>query len=388
MDDDADVIPDEVLEAWENELDDYLGAWADELRERLPKATEGAAKQGHPVILAHTITVDSSRKAPADATLLHRLAARLEPQMRAAFLAAVRGAAGTIDLGALAVAVGSGTPSRVEAAALIGQLSADLRRRLLPVIGRSFALGVALGAEVAELDPKLTYGFDLKNPASIQWAREHAAELVTEVMDSTRSGLRALVTASQTEGISPFDLAQEIREVVGLHSRQITAVANFRDRLLGRDVSPAEVRRRVAAYADAQLEWRAMNIARTETLTASAEGQEQLWQRAAEAGHLDPTDTARVWVVTKDDRLDEEVCEPLDGVEAALGEPFVHPDTEDEYPRPPAHPQCRCAVVLRFGAAPKQAHVTKYSDDQPRDESGRWSSGGSTAPTAAEAGES
>ena len=92
----------------------------------------------------------------------------MEPAARRAFLAAVRGAVGIVDIGALVEAVGSGQMSQVEAAAQLDVLSNDLRARLLPVIGQTFALGAAVGAEAANLQPAITYGFDLVNPESIR----------------------------------------------------------------------------------------------------------------------------------------------------------------------------------------------------------------------------
>jgi len=50
-----------------------------------------------------------------DDPLVSRLAARLEPAMRRAFLAAVRGAAGAVDLAALESALASGQVSAAEA---------------------------------------------------------------------------------------------------------------------------------------------------------------------------------------------------------------------------------------------------------------------------------
>lgn len=319
--------------------------------------------------------------AAGEEPLLTRLASRMEPAMRRAFVAAVRGAADAIDLGALAEAVASGAWDQIELAALFGQLPRRMLERLLPVIGRTFVLGIGAGAEAAHLGARavLAYGFDVKNPESIAWAREHAAKLVTEVTDSTKSGLRALVTASQAEGISPADLALEIREVVGLHSLQVGAVGSFRSRLAGRGVGGDELDDRVAKYADAQLQRRAVTIARTETIDASCAGQDALWTAAREAGDIE--DARRVWIVTWDDRLCEEICEPLDGVEADIGEPFVHPETGEEYDRPAAHVQCRCSFGLVFGGEDGRRRRTwsgigKYSEDQPRDDAGRWTEGG------------
>lgn len=286
---------------------------------------DGATERREAVIPRATI------RAPAPTIL--RLAMRLAPAMRRAFLAAVSGAAGAIEIGDLEDAVRSGRVQQVLDAAQMGLLSDEALKRLRPEIGRVFAVGVANGADVAEVNP-LSYGFDLRNPESLTWARQHAAALVTEVTDSTEAGLRALIDVGQREGLSVDALAREIREVVGLHSQQIAAVESFRARLADEGVEADRLARRVARYADAQLQRRAENIARTEVITASNVGQQRLWEAAGTAGDLDEKSTRRVWTATDDDRLDP-LCEELDDEEAGLDEPFT-----SGIMHPPLHPSC------------------------------------------------
>ena len=278
---------------------------------------------------------------PDDLPLLTRLAARMEPAMRHAFLAAVRGAAGVIDLGGLTDALRSGQVTQVEAAAQLDKLGTDLKRQILPVLGRTFALGAQVGEDA--LGAALPIRFDLSNPAALAWVQAHGAELVVDVTDSTRSAIRSLVEVAFREGRAPAQLARELREVVGLLPRQATAVQHFRERLIEEGVSAEAVERRAGRYAEAQLRYRAQNVARTETLDASNAGQQELWQSARSQGLIDPQSTRRVVIVTQDDRLDLEICEPLDGAEAGLDEPFP-----GGYMRPPFHPSCRCSVGLRF----------------------------------------
>ena len=279
---------------------------------------------------------------PDEFPLLTRLAARMEPPARRAFLAAVLGAAAAVSLEALAEAIQAGQVSHIEAAAQLGKLGADLRRQLLPVLGNVFALGVQVGSgALGEVGASVR--FDLRNPEAIRWVQARGAELVTGVTDDTRLVIRSLVEAAFREGRAPRDLARDIQKVIGLTPRQAAAVQNFRERLIAEGVPFDRVMARSERYAQAQLRSRALNIARTETLTASNEGQQELWQAARAQGLLNPATTRRIWLVTDDDRLDEEICEPLDGEEAPLDAPFP-----GGIMRPPAHPQCRCAVGLVF----------------------------------------
>lgn len=300
------------------------------------------------MILLATVEAELTRRLekalpgePDDLPLLTRLAARMEPAMRRAFLAAVRGAADVVNISDLVDAVRSGQVSQIEAAAQLEELSPALRRLLLPVLGRLFALGVQVGEDQLG-DVALTIAFDLSNPEAIAWVQSHGASLVTDVTDGTRSAIRALVDVAFREGRSPDQLAREIREVIGLTERQMEAVQAFRERLWNEGVEASEVERRAARYADAQLRYRAEMIARTETLEASNEGQQQLWEHARAQGLLNPEKTRRVWIVTPDGRLCD-LCEPMDGEEATLGGTF-----KGGVRRPPRHPQCRCTTGLVF----------------------------------------
>lgn len=93
-------------------------------------------------------------------------------------------------------------------------------------------------------------------------------------------------------------------------------------------------------YSERLLKYRTENIARTETIAASNEGQRQLWQQSIAAGWL-PQNARRTWITTDDDRLCP-VCEDMDGQVVLVAENFETPEGES-VSGPPAHPSCRCA---------------------------------------------
>ena len=281
--------------------------------------------------------------------LITRLAARMEPAARRAFLAAVRSIQSQIDLDGLEAALRTGEMTRTEAALLLDRLPEALRERLRPVIGAALGVGAEGGREALRGTPAFAVEFARTNPSAVAWANQHAARLVTEVSESTRVGIRALVTTSQAEGRPVRWLARELREVVGLRASQVSAVDAFRLRLAAQGVDDVKLERRVNRYADAQLRRRAVTISRTETLTATHEGQQRLWDAAADQGLLDRDATQRVWIVTPDDRLDEEVCEPMDEQTVGLEEPFTT-GIGTTVMLPPAHVNCRCTVGLEFAS--------------------------------------
>jgi hypothetical protein len=102
----------------------------------------------------------------------------------------------------------------------------------------------------------------------------------------------------------------------------------------------------VDRYAQRSLNYRAITIARTETLRASNWGQLESWNQAAAQGLLNKNTVRRMWLTAEDERTCQ-ICEPIpdmnpDGV--ALDEDFDTPDGAITIP--PAHVSCRCTVVL------------------------------------------
>ena len=153
-------------------------------------------------------------------------------------------------------------------------------------------------------------------------------------------------------------MARALRDEIGLHSRQQRAVSTFREKLTNQladrhprwttDRLAEEVNRKTGRYGDALLRYRAEVIARTEIVRAESEGQLTLWKEAKSQGLLDPDRTVRVWITTPDDRLDTELCEPMDGEETGLEEPWTLPDGRAAMVPQDSHPQCRCSAGLRF----------------------------------------
>jgi SPP1 gp7 family putative phage head morphogenesis protein len=271
---------------------------------------------------------------------LARIAERLAPQLRAAFLGAVEAMRSEIDTAALATALAAGQTTLAETLAHLDVLGERLNGSV-PILREGFLRG----GQVAHADLKargLTLRFDLINPHAAAWAAAHGADLVTQVTEATRAGLRTLIETAVREGASPYETAKQIRDQVGLLDRQQAAVDAKRAALEAAGVTGDTLEARVGRYAAAQLRQRAEVIARTETLTATNQGQQALWREAVGQGLLDRETTQRVWIATPDDRLDPE-CEALDGEAVGLDEAF-----SGGVMAPPAHPQCRCTTGLIF----------------------------------------
>lgn len=216
----------------------------------------------------------------------------------------------------------------------------------------------------AASQPCLT-AFDRVSAEAVAWADAHAADLVTSVTAATREALRLAISRAFTEGIAPREAAKIIKSIVGLRPDQVDAVLNLRQRLLDAaarakggvvrvpgvprgvkvppgGLAPDRMSAVLDKYAKRQLRQRALLIARTETIAAANAGQQLQWAQAVKDGLLRGTERQR-WVVAFDERLCPQ-CRALHGQSVPLGQSFDSID--GPVAAPPAHPNCRCSIVL------------------------------------------
>lgn len=138
--------------------------------------------------------------------------------------------------------------------------------------------------------------WDLANPY-VQDVLDALAEQIKGVAATTKDEIRALVARQAAEGWSLERLASELEQLAGVRSATRAAV-----------------------------------IARTETARAYALGSLAAWQVSGEVA-------ASEWL-TAGDELECPICAPLNGQQADLGRPF-----DGGIYFPPAHPNCRCALL-------------------------------------------
>jgi SPP1 gp7 family putative phage head morphogenesis protein len=150
--------------------------------------------------------------------------------------------------------------------------------------------------------------FDMTNPAAKDYIADHTGELITQITETTCEAIRDLVQAAFESGSDTTvdDLADQISDEIGDDDR-------------------------------------ALMIARTETMDASNEGQQEAWDQAVDDGLL-TGDEQQEWIATGDQKCCDS-CDSMDGQTVDLGEDFEDNDGET-YDGPPAHPNCRCTVGL------------------------------------------
>lgn len=163
-------------------------------------------------------------------------------------------------------------------------------------------------ASVRSLKPSKGFTFDAENADALAWAKDHAADLVTEVSDATRADIKAAMEDLFAGEATPEELSDELLDIIG-------------------DADRAEL------------------IAQTETMAASNGGVQEAWSQAVDAGLLTGNEE-RVWIVTPDETLCP-ICEALDGQTAPIDGEFE--SDGETYDGAPAHPRCRCTEGLQVG---------------------------------------
>jgi hypothetical protein len=189
----------------------------------------------------------------------------------------------------------------------------------------------------------LAYSFDRERPESSQWARHAAGMMISQITGEQRDVVRDVVSAAAL-GVGDWgDVAQTVRGSIGLTTQQAGWVSNHYDRAyltairsgMGTAQARARARDSASRYQTSVHRYRANTIARTETMRAASEGRMQAWNQGLTQGFISPL-WRKEWVAEANAC---EICRGVGGKKIGIKESF--PVGE-----PPAHPNCRCDVVL------------------------------------------
>jgi SPP1 gp7 family putative phage head morphogenesis protein len=189
----------------------------------------------------------------------------------------------------------------------------------------------------------IQYSFDRGRPESSQWARQTAGSLIAQVTSEQRGVVRDVVAEAALGGLDWGDVAQRVQGSIGLTAQQSGWVANHYDQAYttairnGLSASQARTRARESAsrYQTSVHRYRANTIARTETMRAASEGRVQAWNQGITEGFITAA-WQKEWVA---EASACQICLPLNGRRVGVKQQF--PVGE-----PPAHPNCRCDVIL------------------------------------------
>lgn len=164
-------------------------------------------------------------------------------------------------------------------------------------------------------------------------------KLIKEISSSQFKAINALVRqAALTDTMTVDELARAIRPCIGLTQRQSQTVKHYYDSLIAQGYDKEDALKKQALYAERVHRRRAQTIAQTELAFAYNAGADAVVQQNIKDGYFQPGVKKR-WVTADDERVCKE-CGAMDGETVDLDAPF-----SVGVKLPPAHPNCRCAVV-------------------------------------------
>jgi SPP1 gp7 family putative phage head morphogenesis protein len=189
----------------------------------------------------------------------------------------------------------------------------------------------------------LEFSFDRGRPESVSWARQEAGNLISQITGEQRNVVRDVVALAGMGDADWGDVSREVQGSIGLTTQQAGWVSNYYDRAFSQQIragaSPSQAAARArdasARYQTSVHRYRANTIARTETMRAASEGRMQAWNQGLTDGFISPL-WDKEWVAEADAC---DICQGLDRNRVKVKESFSVGD-------PPAHPNCRCDVIL------------------------------------------
>lgn len=173
---------------------------------------------------------------------------------------------------------------------------------------------------------------------------ERAERIAESVGEEVRDAIQDYIATKIRDGqYDPDVLAKDIKGLIGLNTQQIASLANKEAEWLRDGVSERDIRRMRAAEARKMIRNRAELIARTEASFAAHVGQHQALLKAVSAGALSK-DVKREWRPRPTGVCP--ICEGMRGQKRALNERFKSTYNGSTHLHPPAHPKCRCVIVV------------------------------------------
>jgi SPP1 gp7 family putative phage head morphogenesis protein len=198
------------------------------------------------------------------------------------------------------------------------------------------AMRTATVRKATAVDPG---NFTLVNPAVTSWADEHAAELVSNIGDTTKSSINALVNGAVGGKMTVTQLTTGIASALPLTGQQTAAmnnaVAAYYEKHSGMPGAAEKAGKLSISLGNSYTKTRAKMIARTELSNAQNAGHYISMSQQIENGTLEPG-TVKEWSTAEDEKTCP-ICRPYDGQIVAWDKPFGN-----GLLTPPAHPNCRC----------------------------------------------
>lgn len=161
--------------------------------------------------------------------------------------------------------------------------------------------------------------------------------------DSQRGGILDALDDAITRGFDVDLISMRIANLVGLFPRWQMAVTNLGNKMAAQGKKQKEIDYRTARYSDWLRERRGIMIARTELMTAMNTGRMNGWYQQSEMGLLDPELSIKEWSSSLDACP---VCAALNGTSVQGIEGTFDAGQFGKVKAGPAHPSCRCVVLI------------------------------------------
>jgi hypothetical protein len=326
------------------------------------------------------------------ARTIPELLEQFAPEIREAFLEAVRDITDQAQIGEMARALERGD--------LVGAYEALYIERaafgnFTRAIGTAYnAGGIATIGGFGRLrdssGARFVVRFDGRNRRAEEWLQSHSSTLVTRIVDEQRDVIREHLRTGMEAGQNPRTVALDVagrinaatgkREggVVGLSGPMERYVANARNELISGDLSayltrarrdkrfdrtvikalkagkaiPADVASKIVnRYSDSLLKLRAETIARTEAMASLHAAQDEATRQLVDSGKVSEGQIIRIWDATADKRTRDD-HEEADGQQTGLNGLFTVGGVAMRYPGDPMGGaknviNCRCHLTVR-----------------------------------------
>lgn len=271
---------------------------------------------------------------------LHGAADKIAPTMYSAFLAAIKEIRDNLySVEAVEAALLSQGVNAAVTASGIDKLEELLFGVGLP--GGNFILSTQMQgafiagalAAISNLDAskQKQLSFNSLNERAVEIMRYRGSQTITGVSNLSRVAIHDSLVRSLSDNLTPRKAATDLRQSLGLAPNQMQAVTNFRRQLETKQIlgftppydrrlnaieqsmirrhmreghfTTANIDAMVERYYQSLLNKRAMDIARTESMSAVNAGQLELWEQGLDMGIFDDNFERKFWIVTPDDRL-------------------------------------------------------------------------------------
>jgi hypothetical protein len=279
-----------------------------------------------------------------DTRIFYALIRRFEPELQAAFIAALDDLRGGVDMRALLDALRAGD---IERAVLALNIEPAVFQRYAAI--KTTAYAEAGAATVASVTlpglVRASVRFDMTNPAAEAWIRQNVGQAITGIVSEQREVIRTIIAEGYGRGKGPLDIATDIAGRVqgparvrqggalGLDAPRAERLAKVSDAIrtpegvrglvikqqdgtlrLRYKVNPASERAILAAYRKGEavpagvqdriraqygnqlLRQRAETVARAETASAVMSSRREAWGQLLGRRNIPPEAVLKRWI--------------------------------------------------------------------------------------------